>query len=293
MRIAQEKKKEDNSSSLQKSDSERHLISSTCLKMFLSVGITVLVVTVIALILLVLASLGLSRAKENTAKYQELQHTAEKMAVKVLVLEEQLNSSVTTNEIIARQMAGKILTLEEQLHSSVTANGNVFDTLERLMEQIRDLYNTQSDLMAKSDVLSRNLSSSTNKLNQTLTSHIITFNGEVDQLNTHIATANSAVGELTDRVDDLNNSLERVENYTKKLSEDTEKLNSTLLQLTSTNNTVPRNCISHINQSTALNTTNVTSPSVDWDSDRVSIINKQIVSMHDLNVCSRDYIYIV
>ena len=310
MRKAQERRKEDNSLQRyenednlpQKDFSKGHFISSTCCKITLSVGITVLVVTAIVFVLLVLASLGLSHAKENAAKYRDLQLTAQQMAVQMLILEEHLNnsvtnaqqmaadifnlkeqlsSSVTDNDITAQQMAAKILALENELHSlAVTANGTIFDRLEQLMKEIRDLndtIDTQHNLAAERDKslgmeldgLSHNLTSITSQLNQTLTSHIIRFDAKVEQLNSSMATVNGTVGELVDEVDYLNNSVRRLENNTQELVEDTMMLNSTLFDLI-TENDDPNNCTSYINQSIAQNSTYTMSPPYNWDSVSVS-----------------------
>ena len=313
MRKAQEMRRADNAlleyeneDNLPEKDySMGHFISSTCCKVILSAVIAVLVMTAVVLILLVLASLGLSRAGENAAKYSELQQTAQQMAVQMIILEEQLNSSVTANEIIIQQMAeilnlqeqlsnsvtdnkiraqdmaAKILSLENELHSlAVTTNGTMFDRLEQLMKEIRYLNETidtqrnfaeqrAKNLSMELDNLSHNFTSITSELNQTLASYIVRFDTRVDELNSSIATVTDTVGELIKGVD---YRVRRLENNTMELFESATMLNSTLLHLTDliTESDDLVNCTSYINQSVALNTTYALSPSFNWDSVTVS-----------------------
>lgn len=241
-------------------------------KIVLSALCVAAVVFVLALILLVLAAVGLSRASKNTDRYQELDETAQQIAGQHLLLEtttKQLTQDIARLQKITDEMllqnADRFEMLETTTEQIKQDNDNRQQKLENISQQIITLEIeldksqmnaslTLENSIAQQEMVSRNISNRTTMLEM-----------KTRQLDDSLATVNGTLRTLIDEVD---TQVDGLKTEVETLLADTATLNETLVQLTKNG---PFNCMSYIYQTVgAPNVTNINSPSYTLEPKSVS-----------------------
>ena len=141
-------------------------------KVFLVAAMCVAVLLMIVLFLLTLAVVGLSRADDNTERYQELQHTAEQMAEQISALKKQLNMTIVTFQTTFSSISNDLSQLGTELNSvthdlSQEVNSVTHNLSQELNSVTHDL---SQELNSVTHDLSQEVNSVTHDLSQELNS---------------------------------------------------------------------------------------------------------------------------
>ena len=268
-------------------------------KVFLVAAMCVAVLLMIVLFLLTLAVVGLSRADDNTERYQDLQHTAEQMAEQISALKKQLNMTIDTFQTTFSSISNDLSQLGMQVNSvSLTVNTgstSTQQTLNRLSTDIQTL-NTVTEILSDDtnllQITVNTLSESTGQLQMTVN----TLSDSTGQLQMTVNTLSDSTGQLQMTVNTLSASTNQLQMKAETLHTNTSEnhaliiagidilesnltelqrmitlntLSTTMLNNTLMQHIVPLNCRTEVNESTSNpsnnNTISVSTPGYIYD----------------------------
>ena len=274
-------------------------------KVFLVAAMCVAVLLMIVLFLLTLAVVGLSRADDNTERYQELQHTAEQMAEQISALKKQFNMTIDTfqttfsNDLSQLGMEGN--SVSHDLSQLRTEVNSVSHDLSQLGTELRTEVNSVSHDLSQ-------LGTEVNSVSLTVNTGSASTQQTLNRLSSDIQTLNASKNQLQMTVNNLSNSTDQLQITTEILHTNASEnhalltadigtlesnltdlqrmitlntLSTAILNNTLMQHTVPLNCRTEVNESTSNpsnnNTISVSTPGYIYDLGSQNVSNNATI----------------